>query len=210
VRSAGFAFTFLGVLLIALALVVGPVAVITLVGLVSAGIGLGARPLIADLISGVLLIFEDQFAVGEKVEIDGVMGTVEFVNIRTTFIRSDTGELYIVPNGDVRVVRNFSRGTFSPANISVAVPARQLGPSILALRRVASRAFAELDEVIEEPLLFSEAGVLASEVMLTLKVKARYGMGAAVRTRLLEMADQELVRIEEPVVTLPASAPIMA
>jgi len=79
-----------------------------MVGLFSAAFGLGARPLISDVLAGINLIFEDAFAVGEKVEVLGVEGVIEEVNLRTTWLRAPTGELYIVPNGEVRVVRNFS------------------------------------------------------------------------------------------------------
>ena len=68
------------------------------VGLFSAAFGLSARPLISDVLTGVGLIFEDTFAVGEKVEILQVEGVVEAVNLRTTWLRSPTGELYVIPN----------------------------------------------------------------------------------------------------------------
>ena len=69
-----------------------------LVGLLSAGIGLSARPLISDLLAGVTFMFEDTFAVGEKVEVLGVHGVVETVDLRATWIRAPSGELQVVPN----------------------------------------------------------------------------------------------------------------
>ena len=86
-------------------------------GLFSAGFGLGARPMVSDFLSGIGFMFEDTFDVSEKIEIPGlpggsVMGLVEAVHLRTTVIRAMSGEPYIVPNGEIRVVRNFSRGDF--------------------------------------------------------------------------------------------------
>ena len=160
-------------------------AIVTTLGLFSAAFGLGARPVISDYLTGIILIFEDQFSVGDKVDVLGVIGIVEAVDMRVSYIRSESGELYIVPNGDVRVVRNLSRGQFSVATVKVTVATEDLTKAMRVLERVADTARNELTDLIERPEFLSEEGTISANVQLTLSAKAVYGRGARLRTRLM-------------------------
>ena len=122
--------------LAALAQFLEPTDLIWMVGLLSAGFGLGARPLISDVLTGISFIFADTYAVGEKTELLGVEGVVEAVNLRTTLLRSPNGELLIIPNGDIRLVRNYSRGSFSIANVSIRVPSADLARALPLLENL--------------------------------------------------------------------------
>ncbi|MDQ4075856.1 MAG: mechanosensitive ion channel family protein [Chloroflexota bacterium] len=169
-------------------------------GLFSAGFGLGARPLVSDYLAGITLLFEYSYAFGEKVEIMDVIGTVEAVGIRTTVIRADSGELFVVPNGDVRVIRNFSRGTFSPASVRVTVAPRDLRATIAVLEQVAEEASEKYDELlVERPEIISETGELSDKTQLTLVAKARFTHGAELRRKLIADVHDALaaVQIEE-------------
>ncbi|GLO68221.1 MULTISPECIES: mechanosensitive ion channel family protein [Oceanobacillus] len=77
-------------------------------GVAGLAIGFGAQNLVRDIISGFFIIFEDQFSVGDYVAVSGVEGTVEEIGLRTTKILSWTGELNVVPNGNVTQVTNYS------------------------------------------------------------------------------------------------------
>lgn len=164
------------------------------IGLFSAAFGLGARPLIADFLTGISFIFEDTFAVGEKVEMvvpgTTVEGTVESVNLRTTLVRAATGELYTVPNGEVRVVRNFSRGHFSVANVTLKVPASQFKKTLDLLEDLGPIAVDELPNLIEPWQIISETGVIGQQTELTLVAKAKFGKAAEMRPRLLALLQQ--------------------
>ena len=184
-------------LIVILEMFIDPTTILAVAGLFSFALGLSARPFVSDAFAGITLLFEDQFAVGEKVELGsligstGVMGAIEHVGLRTTRIRADSGELFIVPNGDVRVVRNFSRGTFSLASIGVKVRADRIGEALSLLEAIGYQARNEIPEIVEEPMVISETGVLGAECDLTLKVKTRFGHGANVRAVLLARAQQQ-------------------
>lgn len=199
-------FSYLVALIVILQMFVNATVIVAVVSLFSLAFSMSARPLVSDMFTGVTLLFEDQFAVGEKVELsgvmgtEGVMGTVERVGLRTTYIRADSGELYIVPNGDVRVVRNFTRGEFSLASITVTVRADRVREALTLLQEVGRQAHGEIADIIEEPLVMSETGALAAETTLTLKVKTRLGQGAAVRAELLARAEKQLVEGEMRIV----------
>jgi small conductance mechanosensitive channel len=184
IRSLMNGLAVLVTIIAILAMFVQPGSLITALGLFSAGIGFAARPYISDFLGGIVLLFEDQFALGDKVEIGdkNVSGVVEHVSLRTTRIRGEAGELWIVPNGDVRTIRNFTRGSFSPANIRLTVPTSSLD-EVLAL--LASLIADPGPDVIEPPEIISEEGEIGETTMLMLRVKARHGMGPQVRRRLL-------------------------
>lgn len=177
--------------------IVSAAIVLPTLGLFSAGFGLGARPLVSDYLAGITLLFEYPYGFGEKVEISGVIGTVEQVDLRTTLIRADSGELFTVPNGDVRVIRNFSRGAFSPAGVRVTVAPADLGRALAVLDGVAEAAVERYpDELIERPEVISEDGLLGQHSTLTLLVKARFHQGALLRRRLMVDVHEALRRAE--------------
>lgn len=77
-------------------------------GVLGLAIGFGAQSLVKDVITGFFIIFEDQFAVGDVIKSGEYRGTVEMIGIRTSRIRGLNGEIYIVPNGMITSVTNYS------------------------------------------------------------------------------------------------------
>ena len=82
------------------------IAVTTVLG---AAIGFGAQSAVKDLISGVFIIFEDQYGVGDWVDLDGVSGEVERIGLRTTQLRDSQGTLWFIRNGEILKVGNSSQ-----------------------------------------------------------------------------------------------------
>lgn len=180
------------IIVLILAMFIQSSALFTALGLFSAGIGFSAKPYVSDFLGGIVLLFEDQFALGDKVEIGDreVIGTVEQVSLRMTYIRGESGELWLVPNGDVRTIRNFSRGTWSPANIRLTVPTKNLDETLLVLQTLINDPG---DDVLEPPEIISEDGEINTDhTTLMLKVKARYGQGPQVRRHLLQSLQSQL------------------
>lgn len=90
-------------------------------GIAGIAIGLGAQSLIKDLIGGFFILFEDQYGVGDVIQIGGVSGVVEQLSLRRTGLRSLDGSFIVVPNGDIRTVTNMTK-EWSRALVDVAVP----------------------------------------------------------------------------------------
>ncbi|PWH06853.1 mechanosensitive ion channel family protein [Brachybacterium endophyticum] len=84
--------------------------VIASLGVLGLAAGIGAQNIIKDVVSGVLMLFEDLVAVGDVVDIEYASGTVENINLRTTQVRALDGSLWTVRNGEVIRVGNMSRG----------------------------------------------------------------------------------------------------
>jgi small-conductance mechanosensitive channel len=83
--------------------------VITLAGLASLAVGFGAQSLVRDLITGFYIVMEDQYVVGDTVQIGDYTGRVEHLTLRRTVIRDGRGALVTIANGEIRMVSNLSR-----------------------------------------------------------------------------------------------------
>jgi len=78
-------------------------------GVAGLAISLGATTMIQDYIGGMIILSEDQFRVGDVVEVGGVAGEVVRMTMRATYVRDAAGKLYTVPNGSIRVISNLTR-----------------------------------------------------------------------------------------------------
>lgn len=83
-------------------------------------LGFGAQSLIKDLLTGLFIIIENQYRVGDVVEIDSASGTVEQITIRSTIIRDSEGNVHYIPNGTITHTTNKTMG-YSKVNFTVAV-----------------------------------------------------------------------------------------
>jgi moderate conductance mechanosensitive channel len=96
-------------------------AAITLAGLASLAVGFGAQTLVRDMITGFYIVLEDQFVVGDTVQIGDYTGRVEHLTLRRTVIRDGRGALVTIANGEIRTVSNLSRD-WSQTFVDVSLP----------------------------------------------------------------------------------------
>jgi small conductance mechanosensitive channel len=82
---------------------------LTLAGLASVAIGFGAQNLVRDIITGFYIVLEDQFVVGDTIQVGETIGRVEHLTLRRTVVRDARGALVTISNGDIRTVGNLSR-----------------------------------------------------------------------------------------------------
>lgn len=90
-------------------------------GILGLAISFGAQSLVKDLISGFFILFENQFAIGDVIEVAGTSGVVEQMTLRVVVLRDAEGVMHVVPNGEIKVVSNKTRG-WSRAVVDVGVP----------------------------------------------------------------------------------------
>jgi len=183
-------------ILFSLSLFVQTDTLVWMVGLFSAAFGLGARPLIADFLTGIGFMFEDTFDVGEKVELLGlggkVEGVVEEVKLRTSQVRAPSGELITVPNGEIRLVRNFSRGLFSLADVRIKVNTAALNEVVPLLEALGEEAVTLLPNLLEPWQIISTDAEVGQQAVLLIHAKSRYGLAAEMRPRLLALIQERL------------------
>lgn len=165
---------------------------LTFLGLFSAAFAFGMRGFVSDYISGIIFLVEDQYNVGEKVEIGGIEGTVLEVNLRTTILRAISGELYIIPNGEVRIVRNFGRGEFSLASLRFLVPVEQFEHAYTTLTELAPTLPQRVKTLIEPPRILTDDNAVSDKVEIIVFAKATYASGVEARNELLPILSNAL------------------
>ncbi|HEY7636653.1 MAG TPA: mechanosensitive ion channel family protein [Gemmatimonadales bacterium] len=89
-------------------------------GILGLAVSFGAQSLVKDVISGFFILFENQFAIGDVIEVAGKSGVVEKMTLRVVVLRDGEGAMHVVPNGEIKVVSNKTRG-WSRAVVDVGV-----------------------------------------------------------------------------------------
>ncbi|MGB3676328.1 MAG: mechanosensitive ion channel domain-containing protein [Candidatus Nanopelagicales bacterium] len=121
-RSITSAFiACIGVLLVLAQLEINITPLLASAGVIGVALGFGAQSLVKDYLSGIFLILEDQYGVGDVVDLGPVVGTVEEVTLRVTRVRDMSGVVWYVRNGEVLRVANRSQGwTLAIVDLPVA------------------------------------------------------------------------------------------
>lgn len=140
---------FLALVIVLRGLGFDPIPLLAGAGILGLVVGMGAQSLVNDLVSGFFIIFEYTFQVGDFIKVRNASGVVESIGLRTTCIRSPDGELYILQNGRLGDVVNYSRG-YTNAVVNVGVSHQSdLQQVYSILRQLGREAEADLEEVVE-------------------------------------------------------------
>ncbi len=111
---------------------------VTLAGLASLAVGFGAQTLVRDVIMGFYIVLEDQYVVGDTIQISDYTGRVEHLTLRRTVLRDARGALVTIANGEIRTVSNLSRD-WSQAFVDVSLaPESPLDRTLQALETAAA------------------------------------------------------------------------
>jgi moderate conductance mechanosensitive channel len=182
---------------------VDPTPIIAGAGVVGLAVGFGAQTLVKDVISGFFLLFEGLIAVGDVISFGNSAGVVEEVGLRVTKYRTFTGELWVIPNGEIRAFGNSNR-QWMRAVVVVGVAYEQDISNAMRVLDEVGKAWAEerRDIVLEPPqvqgiLSFDDAAIT---LRLAIKVKPSQQGGAELelRRRIKEAFDREGVEIPIP------------
>jgi small conductance mechanosensitive channel len=109
-----FAIWIIAIAIILERLGVNVAVLVTSLGVVGVGLGLGAQTLIKDMIAGLFMLSEDQYGVGDRIDAGPATGEVIDLSLRVTTLRDDDGVLWYVPNGQITRIGNLTQGTTTP------------------------------------------------------------------------------------------------
>jgi len=196
---------FLIAVVASLSLFISTSTLIWILGLFSAAFGLSAKPLVSDLLAGMGFIFSDTFDIGEKVEFmiigSPIQGVIEEVNLTTTILRAPTGEQFTIPNGEIRIVRNFSRGKFSTINIALHIASTDLESCLAVLNVLGEEIYNEQQNLVERWQLLSTPDLTSSNrVELNIIARATLGQGAELKLELIKQIHDRLTREGIPLI----------
>ena len=156
-------------------------------GIVGVALGFGAQNLVRDFLSGIFMLLEDQYGVGDIVDLGEATGTVESVGLRVTTIRDINGTVWYCRNGEVLRVGNMSQG-FAVAVLDLPISHTA---NIEHALEVAERTTASMvqsgdfeNDILEPPEMLGVNAVSADTVTIRITIKTRPGRQWAVQRRL--------------------------
>jgi len=154
--------------------------------ILGAALGFGAQWLVRDVIAGVFILIEDQYAVGDAIEVNGVTANVEDVTLRSTRLRDFQGRLMFVPNGEMRIVLNHGRDWHRTIVDLPLAPNQDLGRALEAAQS-SLQALAADEQIkpwlLEPPQLLGIERVDTAGPVLRVAVRTPPGAGAALAAR---------------------------
>jgi moderate conductance mechanosensitive channel len=170
-------------------------ALIAGVGVVGIALGLGAQTLVKDVINGMFILIEDQFAVGDIVTVAGATGQVIDINPRRTVIRDGEGNVHSIPNSAISVAVN-KTASLNRLHITIDVPFRDSDRAVILANAVCHDVAKEMDSVVlAEPQVVEQSVVGDGEVRLQIAGDARavdrWQVEAELRRRLKRRFDAE-------------------
>ena len=156
-------------------------------GIVGVALGFGAQSLVKDFLSGLFMLAEDQYGVGDVVDVGEATGTVEVVNLRTTRLRDVNGTVWHVPNGEIRRVGNMSQ-QWARALLDVQVAYdTDLDHAMAVVKEVADELWQEDTwkvDVLDEPEVWGVQTLAADGVTIRLVLRTQPGRQWAVSREL--------------------------
>ena len=190
--TAGFVAALIWVFaLIAIASVLG-VEVVPLLagaGIVGVAVAFGSQALVQDCINGVFMLLEDQYGIGDSVDLGAASGVVEHLSLRTTVVRGLDGTLWHVPNGQIVRVGNQSQ-LWSVAVVDFIVSYdTDIGAARLMLHEAAAEVCDEQDnaqDILESPQVLGVESITGDGITLRLLVKTRPGAQWAIQRKIRE------------------------
>ncbi len=147
-------------------------------GIVSVALGFGAQSLVKDCIAGIFMLLEDQYGIGDIVDVGEATGTIESIALRTTVLRSADGTVWHVPNGVIERVGNMSQQwSVAVLDVDVAYDADidVASAAVLAAAIEVCESEDYQDQVLEAPKLLGVEAIGANAVTLRLTTKVKPG-----------------------------------
>ncbi|HEY9416618.1 MAG TPA: mechanosensitive ion channel family protein [Pseudonocardia sp.] len=185
--------------------------IIASAGVIGVAVGFGAQNLVKDFLSGIFMMLEDQYGVGDVVDLGEATGTVETIGLRVCTVRDIEGTLWYVRNGAINRVGNFSQH-FAIALVDVPLGyGADLGQATEVADKAASDAVAETplaDLLLGKVAVLGVQSVTAEGMTLRVTVKTRPGQQVRVRRAISEAVTTAFheAGIPPPSVSLPLAA----
>jgi small conductance mechanosensitive channel len=199
------AIVFIAVLMILgeLGIQLGPLLATAGIGAVA--LGFGAQSLVKDVISGFFIILENQYRIGDAIDVAGVSGLVESVGLRTTVLRDLEGRVHTIPNGEIKVVTNLSK-EWSRAVVDIGISYREDIDQIITLLSEIGKQLADEEpyrSAILEPMeilgveQFKESEIIIRMIVKTVPLK-QWEISRELRRRIKNRFDEGGIQVPFP------------
>jgi len=197
--------TFIAVLMILgeLGIQLGPL--LATAGIGALAVGFGAQSLVKDVINGFFIALENQYRIGDAIEVAGVSGLVESLNLRRTVLRDLEGRVHTIPNGEIKIVSNLSK-EWSRSVLDIGISYREDVDQVIDLLSQIGKEL-EMEEpyksAILEPLqILGVERFQESELVIRMMVKTaplkQWEVGRELRRRIKNRFDEKGIQIPFP------------
>ncbi len=171
-------------------------------GVAGIAIGFGAQRLVRDLITGFLLLLEDQYAIGDFITVSNYVGVVEEVGLRVTKLRDFNGDLHIIPNGNIENVTNHARGEIrAMVDVSVSYEA-DIDQAISVLEELSGEMSGQYPEILEGPIVLGITDLADSGIIIRLIARTEplqhWRIERELRRAIKKRFDRENIEIPYP------------
>ena len=175
------------------------------IGIAGLALSLGTQTLVKDFIGGFLILLENQYVVGDTIQMDTVTGEVERITLRATYVRDVSGLHYIVPNGEIRIVANQNKD-WARALVDVNVAYSEDLDYIVGILERTAEAFAADPEFKSDLLAAPEVsgpiilGDWAITMRITVKIQPdrRLEITRELQKRVLQVCEHEGISLSHP------------
>lgn len=177
-------------------------SIIAAAGIGGLAIGFGAQNLVRDVITGFFILLEDQFHVGDHVEIGEQSGIVEDMTLRITMLRDFNGDLHIIPNGSIDKVTNKCRGNMR-AWVDVGIAYEEnIDNALQVLKELCEEIARKNEKIIEGPTVLGVTNLGESDIVISIVAKTvpmeQWAVERELRKRIKERFDDKGIEIPYP------------
>ena len=201
-----FVLLTIGVIIVLALIGVNVAPIIASAGVVGIALGFGAQSLVKDFITGIFMIMEDQYGVGDVVQVGTVVGTVEQVGLRITRISDGDGIVWYVPNGSITALGNRSQG-WGMAIVDVPISYGEDIDRVTEILRSTATALGDDPEwndlILDEPPVVAVESITPIAVTMRVLLKTLPGQNVPVARELRVRA---IAALEREGISAPAAA----
>ena len=170
-RIVKYTLYFMGIVISLELFSINTTSIIATAGIGGLAIGFGAQSLVKDIITGFFILLEDQYTIGDYIQINDKDGVVEELGLRVTKVRDFSGELHIIPNSSINIVTNRTRGAMRAlAKMTIAYE-EDIDNALRALESVSNEIASSNENIVEGPTVLGISEMANSGVVITAVAK---------------------------------------
>lgn len=163
-------------------------------GLAGVALGLGAQGFLSDVVNGFFILLEDQFEVGDSVEVGAITGLVSTMGIRTTQIRDFDGTLHFIPNRNITIVSNKSRGDMR-AQIDIPVyTSTDINKVTSIIQQVNKDNIENYPEIIGSPNIIGLTSKPSGQLVFRVDIFTKNGQQVHIYAEFLKLYYEALIK----------------
>lgn len=197
-----FIHSFIGIIIVLEMFNINTTSILATAGIGGLAIGFGAQSLVKDILTGFFILFEDQYAVGDYVKIKEYEGIVEELGLRVTKLRDFSGDLHIIPNSNIQIVSNRTRGAMRAlVRVSISYD-ENIDKVIKILEGVCNDIRKSNANIIDGPTILGVTELGEYDVKITIVGKTQpmeqIALEREIRKKVKEAFEREKIEIPYP------------